>query len=80
MEWGSLSASKNAVVEILYYSVQIIFQLFGVSSCSICRTISGRIKTLPEKIFWTAIYTIPSSLFCRYLVRWGGAGAVGAAA
>ena len=69
MEWGSLSASENVMDEILYYSIQNVFRLFGVSFCSICRTIYGIVKALPEKIFWTAIYTIPSSLFCRYLVR-----------
>ena len=46
--------------------------------CSICRTISERIKTLPEKIFWTVIYTTPSSLFLplfRSVGRcWGGGG------
>lgn len=73
-EWGSLSASKNAVGEILYYSVQIIFQLFGVSFCSICRTIYGIVKALPEKIFWTVIYTTSFSFFLPLfgsVGRWG---------
>ena len=77
-KWGSLSASKNVVGEILYYSVQIVFQIFGVSFCSICRTISGKIKTLTEKIFWTVTYTILSSLFLPLFGSvgrcWGGGG------
>ena len=62
-KWGSLSASKNVVDEILYYSVRSIFSLLSTSFCSICRPIFRRIKTLPEKIFWTVIYTTPSNLF-----------------
>ena len=77
-EWGFAVRIQKCVGRNFILFRPNCFQIFGVSFCSICRTISGRIKTLPEKIFWIVIYTTPSSLFLplfRSVGRcWGGGG------